>query len=274
MPYVQVYATELFSAGRASPPFRRISSLLHAMRAHRVRSRRPRGSPVSLFRVRLQRIHTGCCRVESCGASERPRPWGRSSRSARTPPVDALGVVQLRVGTKDCFAEKATSDRRCRIGCRLVGASPSRGQSRRRGSLPDSGRSRRQRCRRCDPSGSAAGERRAPARSARSHRRTPRRSRATGQSAGRLWSTGLPSRAEVAHDGRLSSNQRVVAASRRCSGFVVTPLTWSGRRDSNPRPPPWQATRPILRCPGWSRLGPSSQVSGGRQEVSGRRGTR
>jgi hypothetical protein len=24
------------------------------------------------------------------------------------------------VGTKDCFAEKATSDRRCRIGCRLV----------------------------------------------------------------------------------------------------------------------------------------------------------
>jgi hypothetical protein len=79
MPYVQVYATELFSAGRASPPCRRISSPLHDMRAHRVRSRRLRGSPVSLLRVRLQRIHTGRCRIEACGASERRRPWGRSS---------------------------------------------------------------------------------------------------------------------------------------------------------------------------------------------------
>lgn len=71
MPYVQVYATELSSAGPPSPPCRRISSPLHDMRAHRVRSRRLRGSPVSLLRVRLQRIHTGRCRVEACGASER-----------------------------------------------------------------------------------------------------------------------------------------------------------------------------------------------------------
>lgn len=80
MPYVQVYATELFSAGRASSLRRRISSLLHDMRAHRVRSRRLRGSPVSLLRVRLQRIHAGRCRVGAC-PSERPRPWRRSNRS-------------------------------------------------------------------------------------------------------------------------------------------------------------------------------------------------
>ena len=88
MPYVQVYATELFSAGHASPPCRRISSPLRDMRAHRVRSRRLRGSPVSLLRVRLQRIHTGRCRLEACGASERRRPLGTIKRSARTPQVD------------------------------------------------------------------------------------------------------------------------------------------------------------------------------------------
>ena len=127
------------------------------------------------------------------------------------------------VGTKDRFAGRATSDRGCRIGYRLVGARSSRGQSRRRGFLPDSRRSRRQRCRRCDPSESAAGDRRAPARSARSHRRTPRRSRATGQSAGPPWSTGLPSRAEGSPLRAAVQYQRVVAAARRCSGFVVTP---------------------------------------------------
>ena len=71
MPYVQIYATELFSSIRAAPPCRRISSPLHDMRAHRVRSRRLRGSPVSLLRVRLQRIHTGRCPEEACGATRR-----------------------------------------------------------------------------------------------------------------------------------------------------------------------------------------------------------
>ena len=92
MPYVQVYAIELSSAGRASPPCRRISSLLQDMRAHRVRSRRLRGSSVSLLRVRLRRIHTGCCRLKACGA------WSVDDLGAIKPlcanrPVDALGIV-------------------------------------------------------------------------------------------------------------------------------------------------------------------------------------
>jgi hypothetical protein len=98
-----------------------------------------------------------------------------------------------------------------------------RGRNRRRRFLPGSRRSRRQRCRRCDPSGSAAGDRRAPARSARSHRRTSRRSRAKGRSAGPLWSTGLPSRGERSPRRAAVQYRRVVAAAQRCSGFVVPP---------------------------------------------------
>jgi hypothetical protein len=55
----RVHAGVLVSAGHTSAPRRPASSLLHDVRALGVRSRRLRGSPVSLLRVRLQRIHTG-----------------------------------------------------------------------------------------------------------------------------------------------------------------------------------------------------------------------
>lgn len=46
---------------------------MHGVRASGVRSRRPRGSPVSLLRVRLRRIHAGRRRVE---AREALSPFG------------------------------------------------------------------------------------------------------------------------------------------------------------------------------------------------------